>query len=448
MFLALLCGPAWATDVLVPAPTPGSVADFSVAYMFGGLVVSALEDQGISVEDDDAIRRWAPGEADACYETTGCPESLWSRTDARLAVVMAVSSSPTGLHVQVRLVPADGTAPTVLQSDVASGGEVAYAATITAKAAELLPKLPARPTVVHPTKPATPPVARTVEDEPEVTPSAPAKPEAPHTLEQYQRDKASRREQAQLGLPWPTYVQYRESGKVYREWAKDARVRAQKLWLAAWGGVGYGDVDRGYDVREQIEGLGATFAQDAEATVDTPVVGLGAAFGGEVGYAPTWWSEIDVLAGAQLGTKHLTTGWECTSGCAEPDYVQVYADKPAMSLWIEPRFKGVFVPTGVVKPYALVGATVMASDGFSVPEGTLTYSNADSTIAFGPTAGLGLAVDPIPQLSIQLEVPYTIFAVGGETTTGDASAFASPPGDYGGGLPGVVRGTLSLGVRL
>lgn len=441
--LWLLTAPAWATDVIVPAATPGSVSDFSVAYMFTDLVVTALKKQGLTVDDEDAIKAWAGSDAAGCFDDPACPRVLWDRTDARVAVVMGVTVDDEGLVIDARLATWDNRPEQLLHERVPNGGEVGFAERVAETVAAMTADMPerAQPTRVNDTPPREAPIER---------PPPPPKKKLV-TVEDYQRDKASRREQAELGLPWNVYVEYRESGQKYRAWSRDARVRANKVWISAWGGVSYGDVDRGYSARQQIELAGDAFVSTGEASHSGMVVGLGPTFGGEIGYAPAWWAEIDIAAGTQLGAKHLDTGWECTRGCADPDSAFTeYDAAQSFTLWVEPRFKGVFLPTGYVKPYAFLGATVNASDGFTVPDSasTVDFPDARGSVAFGPTVGLGVGFDPTPEISVQLEVPYTIFLIGTDEDLGDATLFATPPSDFGGGLPGVVRGVFSVGVHL
>lgn len=137
LLLALLT-PAWSADVLIPEATPASMADFSVAYMVYGLVVSQVEKQGLEVEDGDEIREWAGEGGDACADVETCPAKLLKKSDARMAVVLAVGQGSKGLTIEARLYAHDDKSPVkVVRNTVAGGEEVAYAKKLGKTAAEV-----------------------------------------------------------------------------------------------------------------------------------------------------------------------------------------------------------------------------------------------------------------------------------------------------------------------
>ena len=122
--LFALFSPAWASDVLIPEATPASMEDFSVSYTVYSMVVSALENEGLSVDDGDEIREWAGDIADGCALLDDCPANLFSRSEARLALVLTIGQNSRGLNVEAKFFGADDSAPLkVLRQGVAGGGE-------------------------------------------------------------------------------------------------------------------------------------------------------------------------------------------------------------------------------------------------------------------------------------------------------------------------------------
>lgn len=449
----LLLSPAWATDVLLPAATPASVSDFSVAYMISDLVVNALEDRGLDVDDDGEIGRWAGGDAVGCFDNPACPQILFGRTDARIAVVLGVEVRPDGFDIEARLIPAGDEDGEIMREFVPAGQETRFAARVAEVVAARVPELPPRAMPMRAGDPAEPPEeeeppARVAPVEKKVEKKAEAK--ADLSVEGLQKDKKARAEQAQLGLPWPVYARYRQSGKSWPDWRRAELVRTGRVWLALGGGIAYGDTGRAWSVRQYIDLDDGVVEVMEEASLYGATVGMGGSFGGEVGYAPAWWAEVDVWVGAQMASKSMDSGWECYEGCVEQSALNPYGTVDAVQLWVEPRFKGVLVPTGYVKPHLLLGAAVVGTDGFHVPDegSSVDFPDDAARIAIGPSFGAGLGVDPIPNLGIVLEGSYTYFLTGTSEIAGDAGVFSTPPDDWGGPLPGVIRGSLLIGTRL
>ncbi len=142
LLLALLA-PAWGAEVLVPEATPTSMADFSVSYMVYGLVVSAVEKQGLDVDDGDEIREWAGDSADACADVEGCPASLFKKSEARMAIVLAVGQGKKGLGVEARIYAKGDKSPVKVVRETLDGGEeVAFAKSLAKTAKEAYGLLP------------------------------------------------------------------------------------------------------------------------------------------------------------------------------------------------------------------------------------------------------------------------------------------------------------------
>ncbi|MFN7146182.1 MAG: hypothetical protein ACK4YP_20590, partial [Myxococcota bacterium] len=114
--------------------------------------------------------------------------------------------------------------------------------------------------------------------------------------------------------------------------------------------------------------------------------------------------------------------------------------------FVEPRLRVYPVATGIVKPYALVGFSVLLHDGFQVPDPDFVdYPDAQAGASFGPTAGLGLAVDAVSRISIFAEVPGTLLLSPAKAAS-DGEVTLAPGTLESGGY--VVRFVGGIAVRL
>ena len=225
---------------------------------------------------------------------------------------------------------------------------------------------------------------------------------------EYAGDSAAAKERARLGVPWGDYAKYKESGLAEAAWLKSAKVHAGHGYVEAGGGYAIGDVDRGYGVRVEIDA-------DFESSAVSTWTGSGASEGGApvgrlaVGYVPSWFLDTSVAFGIQGGQKHLNTGWHCTEGCELSDDETPYAAVDAAQFTLEPRVRVLPLATGLVKPFALTGLHMAFYDAFHVPDENtaVKYPDVASGIAFGFMAGAGVMIDPTPNLSVLVEVPFT-----------------------------------------
>lgn len=409
--------PALGADVLVPEATPRDLSDFAVASLFTQMVVDALGEEGVALDDADAIRTWAGRDADGCYDSDGCPGRLWERTDARLAVVMNVGQADGGLDVDVRLHGADEVPPfKVLHEVVTPGEEQAFATAVARAVRDALPLLPERP---------PPPAAIQLEDGVVLTPGkkkptelpqdelgAKAPPVPPDDTDPDDRPPRydEEDERRHMRIPAGAYRRYQASGLDQRDWLRKARVHAGRAHLEIAGGWGLGDVDRGYGVRVRLAAEGDAFTTAGTSTWEGAGAGAGAGGWFAVGYAPTWFLETSLAGGVQWGKKYLNTGWECDppERCTEAQSESPVDTVDAVQGVIEPRARFYFVPTGPVKPYALVAFTLRLYDGFPVEDlDHVDYPDAAGGASYGPTGGLGLMIDPTSRFSIFLEAPFT-----------------------------------------
>jgi hypothetical protein len=518
---------AGATDVLVPDATPGSMSDFAVAGMVGGMVADAIRNTGVDVQDSEGMG-WARGDADACFDVEECPANLWDRTDARMAVVMAFTTGDRGVVAEVRLHGAEQAPPIrVIKETVPNGKESAFAKKVAAAVSEILPNLPARgglaldedededaglskllstlPTPegevedldVPAPKSKTRTKARDVEEEEEPAPKAKAKARvaeeeeeepapkakakakvaeeeeeepapkakakakeepkakvaqakserAPTSAERFAQDEKAQRERKEMGIPWWSYGAYVDSKLPRDQWLREARVHTGKLSIEANGGWGIGDVDRGYGVRVGLEYAGQDLSTVGTSTWEG--FGGGGGFTGSVGvgYAPFWFLDAGVSFGIQMGDKTMNVGWEC-AGCDDDADQHEYDPVSAVQLTISPRVRGLPLATGLVKPYALAGATIQVYDGFTVPdEGQkVDYPDSGGGTGWGPTFGAGVFIDPRPEISIFVEVPYTLL-VSSESAASGSDQVSAVPGTLE-GSGGVLRIVAGVAVRL
>ncbi len=518
--LLALLGRASAADVMIPEATPASMSDFSIAYMVYDLVVGQVENKGLDVLDADELRELVDGDADACADLDDCPAKLWDRTDARLAVVIAIGQGDGGLNAEVRLYGWDNAQPLkTIRKTVPGGGEVAFAQEVAKQVAAAIQLVPDRdeelgsigkkptadedeekvpsPSFDEDEDEAPPPKksTKTVKEDPvedweeeeeeapkkstsksstkskssdeeeeeeeeeeeapkkstskssssskskssdedeekeekkkadppksaaktkEPPPPPPPKVKEPSPAEVYGSDPKAVEERRKMGIPWGAYADYRESGMDQAAWLKKAQVHSGKAYIAAAGGYTLGDVDRGYDVRV---GLDSKLVTTGSSSWTGPGAGSGINGRLEVGYIPAWFVDTSVAVGMQTGKKKLTVGWEC-SACEEQVAETPYAAVDATQLFIEPRAKFLPIATGYVKPYALVGFTFAVYDGFHIPDesGAVDYPDIDGGTALGPTAGLGVMIDPVAPISIVIEAPFNLVLSDGEASSVD-----------------------------
>ena len=84
--------------------------------------------------------------------------------------------------------------------------------------------------------------------------------------------------------------------------------------------------------------------------------------------------------------------------------------KPALAVTpvLEPRIRVYARPTGLVKPYSVLGWSMRIYDGYDTPDYVqVSYPNRSGIQSFGPTAGFGIAFDTHPNANAYLESSYT-----------------------------------------
>lgn len=435
---------AFAGDILVPEATPAQLSDFSLSYLFYDMVISQLREQGLGVQDADAIRLWAGSDGDACFDNPDCPRLIWDHdAGGSVLIVLGIGQSVDGVSVNARLYRVGETEPAEeLHETVASGNEDRYAVKIAGMATRLADGIrsnsPARilPSKVSEPAPRAEPRRSAEPDEdkdededenPEPktskTTTVAAKPRAPEAPQDSRDD-----EQRYMGVPAGAYARFRESGLSRADWLKQKRVRTGHVSLELAGGYGMGDVDRGYGVRVRVENEEDGFGTVAASTWTGSGTGAGFAGTAALSYAPVWFLETSIQAGLLIGEKHLNVGWECpTDQCGQTSDTQTYDAVKSIEGFIEPRARILPIATGYVKPYLLVGVHLRLWDGFEVPDGSsVDYPDTTGGSGVGFTTGGGISFDVLPGLSLLIEVPYTFTLSDGAQTVDSADVEASP----------------------
>ena len=430
--LLALAGTASAQDVVLPPYTPRTTSDFGLAEDLTEASWQALSSSDLSYAGPVDIRRRVGAPAEACWDVKECVPLLFERfPEARLASVGSVGWEDGMVQAKVRFYGFGDPSPievVIRPVDPSAMGE--FSAEMTALARDLLPLLPPREgatdggnagaAVVDSSQGSRQDEERQARDDEAARRADEAqrrKEDArvpPEVLAQEQAAEARRveAERRRLGLPKCAFQRYQDSGLSYEDWSNDARVRARHGVIEFMGGVAMGDVDRRYDTRVWVEqdergGLGTVDTYQYESFLQ------GRGFEGTValGYLPVWWLEIGVSGGIQLTSKQLTTGWEQTiagSSTIVDSDSRIYDPASAMVATVMPRLRGYVLPTGVVKPFLLAGATFRMADGYSVPDlALIDYPDRPGALAYGPTVGAGVAFDFPGAASIMLEVPWT-----------------------------------------
>lgn len=488
--LTLLAAPARAEDVVIPDPTPRDVTDLSLAYSLQQLLVDALGSGGVDVVDGDTLKTWAIEGLDSCAESATCPGNVWPATDARIAVVLLVGREKAGIYVETRFYGADDADPfKVYRDSVKDGGEPAWSRDTARHVRDAL-KLLAPRKIEQPElrrRGTAGPVMSDAKDQDEDLPRVEGPPDDPddtdggvssgvvgpiEDLDDPSEEPPARGTPgdrrtgpgdgagsrpdvrgsydaalARLHLPAYARKRYEQSGLPLEVWRDRARVRTNQFMLEFQGGVGVGAVDRGYSVQALIlkDAASSTgFRTEATSTWQGAGAGTGAAASVAIAYAPTWWLDMGVLVGAQLGRNRLSANWECDCDQVgtplQPDPAR------AVQALVEPRVRLRPVAIGVAKPYVMLGFTTMLRDGIAVPDGSVvTYLDAPGGASFGPMGGVGLSFDATDFFTIQIEAPVTYLLPEGSGDDLDARVPTLPAQLEG--TPLLVRPTAGVAVR-
>jgi len=397
MFLLLSgIGLASANDVLVPHISAVELDDFSVASNIEEQLVQSLEDLGLSVIAPRVLDQDYPELSASCFELEECSGTLLSRDNATLLLVGSVESTATDYNLQFRFYGRTSSSPLDVQTLSIPQSELsATIQKISEDASVIFSLIPAEVeaqkevVIVEKTVETAEPQVVIIEKtiEPTFVQPPPTK--------------------VILSLPSKVEQDYYDSNLMPDEWIRQRRVRAKNVLFELHAGLALGDVARSYDTR-------VGFLPDAQTIFDiyeyeTFFPGTGTMLGGAIGFAPTWWMELSLYGGAIIAQKELSTGWQMQDSdgsiLQEDSFQQVVT---TVSGHIEPRVRLYALPSGPVKPYALVGGYFRLYDSYTVPDApTVNYSNQPGGLHYGVTAGGGLAFDSAGPVGVFLEVPWT-----------------------------------------
>lgn len=436
--------------MVLPDFTPATMDDFAAADDLGNLARMALEDRGLVVLGGEALEALVGDAAMACADEVACPVNLWGRIDASTAVVGRVGQEDGMLHVRVLVYEQRGSRATRTYEErlsPAAAGEL-----LLRIADDLAPETLTPPTVSRPVTGVVEeryaPVGGAIEREDEALDEEPAR--------RPDRDSDDRIEA--LGLPAYAERRYQDSGQHADDWLEQARVRRPALFLELNGGALMGDLDRRYDTRVGLyDELGDAWSERDIYTYHSFLNSRGFAGGVALGYQAAWWVDVSLLAGAQLGRKELTTGWETWEAAGNPDGSDellesdqvVYDPVSAVIAFMEPRVRLYPLATGILKPYVLAGFHLRFYDAYAVPDQEFVdYPEAGGGVGMGPTVGGGLAFDAPKGAVGFIEIPWTyVVSPSGAAVTDTGGLDQVPPQFVGVGQFLVLKAGLGVHFR-
>jgi hypothetical protein len=423
--LLLLSTSVLAADVLVPSFTPEATSDFGVADQLTEEVLQALQRLDVTYYTPGQIQQRAGGVAEGCADEPSCTSVLWkSFTPARIAVVGTAHLTEGMISTKVLFyAPGDLSPINVVSTTVASTEVTGFADQVAFLAQEMLSVMPA---VVAPvaTKAKPPPPKRPAVTDAAPRPNrydeedAPPPPPRPAPRDAADAERSGTKSAADAnrhGLPDSAWRKYKASGLSYEKWKKKALVRKGDFLLDLEGGLVFGDVDRRYDTRLRVEQVKLDGVETLETvgaySLDSFITGQGSTFGLGAAYMPLWWLETGIFGGLQVGKKQLGTGWEhYKDGALVGEETEEWDTVTGWMGTVEPRLRFHFLATGVVKPFAMTGATLRIYDAYTIPEATtdtIVYEGRPGGKSVGINAGAGVAFD-IPGGSMAfIEVPWT-----------------------------------------
>jgi hypothetical protein len=396
MFLFSILGLAQANDVLVPHFSAVELDDFAVATELEESLINQLEGLGLSVVRPAVLDRNYPELASSCFELEECPSTLLQKDNATLLIVGSVETTASEYNLQVRFYGRTSSSPLDIQTFRIEKEKLsATVEKISQDANVIFMMIPPQEEV----KPEVVIIEKTVESsEPQVV-------IIEKTIEaKFVQPPANK---VILSLPEKFEKDYYDSKLMPDEWLKQRRIRAMNVVFELHAGLAMGDVARSYDTR-------VGFLPDAQTIFDvyeydTFFPGTGTMLGGAIGFAPLWWLELSLYGGTIIAPKELSTGWQMQdedgSILQEDSFQQIVT---SVSGQIEPRIRIFMLPSGPIKPYALLGGYFRVYDSYTVPDApTVNYSNQPGGLHYGITTGGGLAFDSAGPVGVFLELPWT-----------------------------------------
>jgi hypothetical protein len=426
MALAAWTTVASAASVVVPPFTPRTTSDFGAADSITDGTLVALADMGVDHVPMLEVTRRLGELALSCADDATCVTEIWARfPEAQLAVVGSVTWVDGELDARALFYGPDDASPLEVLHSTGSEADIgAFGDQVAFFAGEILPLLPPRepappvPAVV-PLDTSADPVAEALERVEAEQLGLPVPEPLPPGVVDLDTDPnaptVDPREEAwlaaRIGMPLMAFQGYMDSGLTVDEWARQAMIRKGKFILELQGGGVFGDVDRNYLVRTQVQQItDDLFGTVASTQHESFLNGKGAMGSISLGYAVAWWFEPSIVLGLQIGQKFLDTGWEhvLDDGSLYEQENRSYSPTQALMALVEPRFRVFFVATGPVKPFALAGASVRGFDGFLPPDLVgVDYPDTVPGFDLGVTVGGGLTFDSKGPTYGFIEVPWT-----------------------------------------
>ena len=443
LLLSLLVASALGNEALVPAFRAVDDQSAISAEAVYAAVVDALGDRDIAFLDAKDLKTFLGDAATDCVARTDCPGNLWMDIEGDLALLGTVKlngdqvdatvnfhrrgsegsievfqavfavANASRFAVDAALIAEDLLA--MSDEDLAAIGGVAAVGAVAAGAAQITED------ALGPISPETP-----SEPEPEPEPVAPApaaQPERGNTPDPTPEALGGRisdvemdeeQERRYMGLTVALYEEYKKSGQGRVAFLAAKKYRAKTFYAELAPGFVFGDVQRRYTAIAYVEDNAAKGYYERDQFLPGTAFSLVAGFG----YAPTWWLEVGLNLGIEFPKKDFISGYEAYNGSPEdfkdgancPEFCDLVPFKPATALTflIEPRVRVLMRPTGLVKPYAIVGWATRLYDGYDTPDATtVAYPNRSGAQTFGPLGGLGVGFDPRKKASAFIEASYT-----------------------------------------
>ena len=447
--LWLAIGNAIGSTVILPAlhgPDPTSTVGAEIVY---AELIQALSDRQISVMDSHDLSAQVGPLATHCSTRDSCPGDIWGRVDGRLVVKGTVVMVGEDIEASLAFFRRDNSEPAdhfqaTFTSDIANRFAVDAAlivddllsmtddVAVTGLAVAASAAMAVEEDALGPVP------SEDLEAEPSATLEAdgPATP----TVEEQER-----RERRYMRLPRGLYQEFKQSKMSRDEFLGEKRFRAKKFFVELAPGLVFGDIQRRYTAVARVIGKSADQYYERDQLLPGTAFSLVAGFG----YAPTWWMDASVQLGIEFPRKDFISGFEQYASLGDfqaghncPTYCDLTSFKPALAvtLVLEPRVRVYARPTGLVKPYSILGWSMRIYDGYDTPDYVqVSYPNRSGIQSFGPTAGLGLAFDTHPNANAYLESSYTHLLGPGVFESNPGAVYFPPAGESGLGMVMAVR---------
>ena len=453
--LWLAIGNAVGSTVILPAlhgPDPTSTVGAEIVY---AELIQALSDRQIAVMDSDDLSRQVGPLATNCSTRDACPGDIWSRVDGRLVVKGTVVMVGEDIDASLAFFRRGSTEAAdrfqaTFSSDIANRFAVDAALIVD----DLLSM--SDDIAVIGMVSSTASTAAVEEDALGPVPQDHPKDEPPSTDEADEpatatMEEQERRERRYMRLTRGLYQEFKQSKLSRDEFLDQKRYRANKFFVELAPGLVFGDIQRRYTAVARVIGKSADQYYERDQLLPGTAFSLVAGFG----YAPTWWMDTSVQLGIEFPRKDFISGFEqyaslgdFQSGHNCPAYCDLTSFKPALAvtLVLEPRVRIYARPTGLVKPYSVLGWSMRIYDGYDTPDYVqVSYPNRSGVQSFGPTAGFGLAFDTHPNANAYLESSYTHLLGPGVFESNPGAVYFPPAGQAGVGMVMAVR--AGIGAR-